>query len=260
MSTHRYDRIWQPMDHDHNRLLFDGPSKNIVVSGPMGGGKSIAITAIRTHLSAYDVATHGTRQFSVSWASRGPRDGEVDGVDYKFNVPVEAFEPAIANGVLMEGVVHPGGAYGTPVPQPDTPMLYEFEVTGLKQILDHTHPDVVERFQGDFRAMYLVQASTAKLLEQMLGRNDGMPEEKKLARACRYPGELKFILDNDLPYHPVTNVNGKIDALQEAVLEVAASGILGSIDTLREIRAFENAYEEAMDTLNDEGLTPVFID
>lgn len=75
-----------------------------VISSPSGGGKG---TLIRRLLEAVPGVS-----YSVSWTTRAPRPGELDGVNYRF-VSVEEFaEMRDAGGFLEWAVVH-GHLYGT---------------------------------------------------------------------------------------------------------------------------------------------------
>ncbi len=75
-----------------------------VLSAPAGTGKTTLVQRL-------------TREFScvvqsVSFTSRKPREGEVDGVDYRF-LDVEAFKQKIAAGEFLEYVELFGHYYGT---------------------------------------------------------------------------------------------------------------------------------------------------
>mgnify|MGYP001296119079 CR=1 FL=1 len=78
----------------------------LVVCGPSGAGKTTLIDSLR----AADPSLH----FSVSWTTRSPREGEVDGVDYHF-VSRDQFaaEATGEHGMLEWAQVHQND-YGTP--------------------------------------------------------------------------------------------------------------------------------------------------
>ena len=75
-----------------------------MVSGPSGVGKSTIVAAARARTGA---------DFSVSATTRAPREGEVDGRDYRF-VDRPTFEKMIAGGELLEWAEVFGELYGTP--------------------------------------------------------------------------------------------------------------------------------------------------
>ena len=76
----------------------------IVLSGPSGVGKSTVISKLLSERK--DI------YFSVSFTTRKPREGEVDGVNYNF-VSREEFERMIEDGELLEYAEYVGNYYGT---------------------------------------------------------------------------------------------------------------------------------------------------
>jgi guanylate kinase len=84
-------------DEGYHGILF-------VVSSPSGGGKG---TLIRRVLNAAPGLS-----YSVSYTSRAPRPGELDGVHYHF-VTVAEFERMREQGAFLEWAVVHGNLYGT---------------------------------------------------------------------------------------------------------------------------------------------------
>ena len=78
----------------------------VVISGPSGVGKDTLIQRLRELDSSL--------QYSISYTTRRPRQGEVDGVNYFF-VSRERFEELIARGFFLEHATYNGNYYGTPV-------------------------------------------------------------------------------------------------------------------------------------------------
>jgi guanylate kinase len=76
----------------------------LVISSPSGGGKG---TLIRRLLDSVPGVS-----YSVSWTTRPPRPGEVDGVNYHFVSPEEFERMRAGDGFLEWAVVH-GHLYGT---------------------------------------------------------------------------------------------------------------------------------------------------
>jgi guanylate kinase len=77
-----------------------------VISSPSGGGKGTLIRRILTHMPRLG--------YSVSWTTRAPRQGEVDGREYHF-VSVENFTAARERGEFLEWASVHGNFYGTSI-------------------------------------------------------------------------------------------------------------------------------------------------
>jgi guanylate kinase len=77
----------------------------LVLAGPSGAGKGAVGRALR--------ARYPDLAWSVSWATRPPRDGERDGVDYVF-VSRDAFLAERAAGGFLESFEVYGDLKGTP--------------------------------------------------------------------------------------------------------------------------------------------------
>lgn len=77
----------------------------IILSSPSGAGKST--------LSKRLIGWDPTIEFSVSATTRSPRDGEVDGKDYRF-MTEEAFKRDVASDEMLEHAFVFGNFYGSP--------------------------------------------------------------------------------------------------------------------------------------------------
>ena len=77
----------------------------IILSSPSGAGKSTLSKRLRDWDSSI--------LFSVSATTRAPRDGEVDGQDYRF-MSEEAFKKTVAEGGMLEHAHVFGNFYGSP--------------------------------------------------------------------------------------------------------------------------------------------------
>lgn len=75
-----------------------------VISSPSGGGKGTLIRRV--------LETVPGISYSVSWTTRAPRPGEVDGVNYHF-VTAEEFGRMRDSGGFLEWAVVHGNLYGT---------------------------------------------------------------------------------------------------------------------------------------------------
>jgi guanylate kinase len=79
----------------------------VIISGPSGVGKDTIIRRLREHFD------NPRRQFVVTYKTRQPRTGEVDGVDYRF-VDIDEFARLNATGGLLEASEVHGHWSGTP--------------------------------------------------------------------------------------------------------------------------------------------------
>lgn len=75
-----------------------------VISSPSGGGKGTLIRRVLTHMPRLG--------YSVSWTTRAPRQGEVNGREYHF-VSIEDFVAARERGEFLEWASVHGNFYGT---------------------------------------------------------------------------------------------------------------------------------------------------
>jgi guanylate kinase len=80
------------------------PGDLFVVVAPSGAGKTSLVNAMLADASGI--------RLSVSFTTRAPREGEVDGREYHF-VPRAAFEAMIAAGDFLEHANVYGNCYGT---------------------------------------------------------------------------------------------------------------------------------------------------
>ena len=88
-----------------NFAANDNQFKSLVVMGPSGAGKGTLIEKLKSK--------HGDKiGFSVSYATRDPREGEVEGVHYHF-VTKAKFEEMIANDEFIEYMPVHSNYYGT---------------------------------------------------------------------------------------------------------------------------------------------------
>ncbi len=130
----------------------------VVVSGPSGVGKSTVVAeALRLAPDAW---------LSVSVTTRGPRPGEVDGVDYFF-VDDARYDQMLRDGALLEHASFAGNRYGTPREPVEkarasgVPVLLEIEVNGARQ---------VRAAQPDAHLVFLAPPSWEELLNRLRGR------------------------------------------------------------------------------------------
>jgi guanylate kinase len=162
----------------------------VVVSSPSGGGKG---TLIRRVLKI--VPDLG---YSVSFTTRAPREGEVNGRHYFF-VPVEEFREMAAAGAFLEWAVVHGNLYGTAHAQVERELaaghdiILEIDVQGA---------DSVRHLVADAVTIFILPPSFKILRERLTGRGSEEPDElslrlsnarQEVAAYCRFD----YVIIND---------------------------------------------------------------
>ena len=159
--------------------------KVFVVSGPSGVGKS---TIVRRVLESEPQV-----RFSVSHTTRMRREGERDGVDYRF-VDMPTFRSLIEKGAFLEHAEYQGNLYGTSRAAVEEPtrsgfdLILEVEVQGAKQLQTRLpdavrvfiRPPSLESLEARLRARNTEDASVAK------GRLERAREELHYADECQH--------------------------------------------------------------------------
>ena len=93
-------------------IILGAPgSMLVIISGPSGVGKDTIIDVMRER--EVQTGRTGERHYVVTVTTRAPRDGEVDGVDYRFVSREEFLKIRAARGFLEANEVH-GNWYGSP--------------------------------------------------------------------------------------------------------------------------------------------------
>ena len=172
----------------------------VVVSGPSGVGKDTLIK----HLLELDP----NLRYSVSYTTRTPRPGEVEGVNYFF-VKRERFNELIAQGFFLEHATYGGHLYGTPAAPVEEArraghdILLKIEVQGAEQVRKRA-PDGIY--------IFIAPPSTEELVRRQEMRKDEAPEEDMPERRKIGETEMKYASQYD---HVVIN-----DDLERAVAEL----------------------------------------
>jgi guanylate kinase len=149
-----------------------------VISSPSGGGKG---TLIRRLLQT--VPGVG---YSVSWTTRAPRPGEVDGVNYRFVSEEDFTKMRQANGFLEWAVVH-GNLYGTARAAVKKEMangrdiVLEIDVQGAR---------AVRKAMRSVVSVFILPPSFEVLRERLTARMTERPEELEL-RLANARGEVE---------------------------------------------------------------------
>jgi guanylate kinase len=171
----------------------------IVISGPSGVGKD---TIIRRLLEL-----DGNLQYSVSYTTRAPRKGEVDGVNYHF-VDRNGFERLIKEGAFLEHATYDGNLYGTPVADLERArdagrdVVLKIEVKGAEQVRQRAK---------DALLIFVAPPSTEELVRRQTLRATESAEDRA-ARMRIAEREMDYASNYD---HVVVN-----DDLERVVAEI----------------------------------------
>lgn len=140
----------------------------IVLTGPSGVGKG---TLLRSLLQR-----HADLYLSVSFTTRSPRPGEVDGKNYHF-VTRPQFERMVAQGEFLEWAEFAGNCYGTPRRTVEEKIregrwvILEIELDGARQIRK-SFPSALQ--------IFIAPPSMVELESRIRGR--GQDSETAIAR------------------------------------------------------------------------------
>lgn len=163
-----------------------------VVSSPSGGGKGTLIQRVLKQVP--------NLSYSVSFTTRAPRNGEVDGREYFF-VSTERFEEMVANQEFLEWAHVHSKRYGTARQQvvreiaEGRDIILEVDVQGAAS---------VRSLIADSVSIFILPPSFEILKQRLQARGTDSPEELEL-RLRNAPMEMKdysafqyVILNDDL--------------------------------------------------------------
>jgi guanylate kinase len=165
------DRAAPPLEDEGRGILF-------VVSSPSGGGKGTLIQRI--------LKKELNLSYSVSFTTRAPRSGEVNGREYFFVTP-EEFERMVAANEFLEWAHVHGKLYGTSRRQvareisEGRDIVLEVDVQGAASI---------RALMPDSVSVFILPPSFEVLRQRLLDRGTDSPEELDL-RLRNAPRELE---------------------------------------------------------------------
>jgi guanylate kinase len=172
--------------------VAEEPARGIlyVVSSPSGGGKGTLIQRVLKQVP--------NLSYSVSYTTRAPRNGEVNGREYFFVTP-EKFKAMIAAGDFLEWAHVHGKLYGTSRHQVSRDV---FEGRDIILEVDVQGAASVRELVADSVSIFILPPSVEILRQRLIARGTDSPEELEL-RLRHAPEELKhyktfnYVIIND---------------------------------------------------------------
>ena len=167
----------------------------VIISGPSGVGKDTIIRWLKQRTAMPE------RHFVVTYKTRAPREGEIDGVDYQF-VSVDEFKRLMEEGRLLEASEVHGHWSGTPRDQ-----VAEALASGRDAILkiDVQGADKINGLVPDALRIFVAPPSEAEREHRIAGR--GTETEAELERRRR-DAEVEM-RHRDTYNHVVVNLTGQ---------------------------------------------------
>lgn len=173
-----------------NILTTSGRGILFVVSSPSGGGKGTLIRLVLNKLA--------NLSYSVSFTTRAPRSGEVDGREYFF-VTREKFEEMVARHEFLEWAQVHGKLYGTGHRQ------LTQEISDGKDIVlevDVQGAASVRALVDDAVSIFILPPSFAVLKERLVSRGTDSAEELELrlrnaSTELEHYSNFQYVIIND---------------------------------------------------------------
>jgi guanylate kinase len=197
--------------------LIHHPGNVFVVSAPSGAGKSTLTQRL--------VQTVPDLIFSISFTTRKPRPGEVDGRDYFF-IDDARFDTMVREGGFVEWVQVYGHRYGT-----GRDWLSGVLATGLDVLLDieTTGALNMRRAIPDARMIFILPPSVASLEQRLRSRGKDSDEQIRIRlKHARHELELYHAYDYlvlnddlDLAYQQFEGIVHATRASRERMAPVA---------------------------------------
>ena len=175
--------------------------KFIVISGPSGVGKGTICNKLFNELNAW---------YSVSYTTRSPREGEVDGVNYFFTTK-EDFKERIKNGEFLEYNIYNDNYYGT-----SKKVVMEKMNEGINVFseIDVNGAHNIKKIFPDALLIYIAPPSIEELRDRLINRGtesiEKIEERLKIAEV-----ELK-----EIDFYDYVVINDDLEKATNEVREI----------------------------------------
>jgi guanylate kinase len=200
----------------------EGSTRGIlfVVSSPSGGGKGTLIKRVLKQVPYLS--------YSVSYTTRAPRNGEVDGREYFFVTP-EKFKSMEADGEFLEWAHVHGKLYGTSRHQVAREV---FEGRDIILEVDVQGAASVRELVTDSVSIFILPPSVEVLRQRLIARGTDSPDELEL-RLRHAPEELKHYKTFD--YVIINNEVERASGQLSCIIEAERAGRARQEPTIRRI-------------------------
>ncbi|MEH6872347.1 guanylate kinase [Bacillus safensis] len=176
-------------------------NKLIVLSGHSGSGK----TSVMRQVMSNEV---------VSFTTRKPRQGEIDGVDYKY-ISLEKFEELKEQGKLIEQVEYSGNYYGIDQEEFEN----KLSIGNAFVIVDYHGMQQIKKFYPNCVTVFLYTPYD-QAYKQMINRGDTL--DKVEQRSSTYPQEMKNKEHYD---YVVRNNSGKFNETTKVLSSIVKAEV-----------------------------------
>lgn len=161
-----------------------------IVSSPSGGGKTSLVKSL--------LEAEPEVRLSVSYTTRAPRPGELNGREYHFVAPRE-FQRMLEAGEFLESAVVHGNQYGT------SQKWIERELADGRDVLleiDWQGAQQVRQLMRQVVSIFILPPSTEVLAARLKGRGQDSPEvvQRRLAAArdeISHVSEYDYVIINE---------------------------------------------------------------
>ena len=161
-----------------------------IVSSPSGGGKTSLVKSL--------LEAEPEVRLSVSYTTRAPRPGEINGREYHFVAPRE-FQRMLEAGEFLESAVVHGNQYGT------SQKWIERELADGRDVLleiDWQGAQQVRRLMRQVVSIFIRPPSPEVLAARLKGRGQDSPDvvQRRLAAArdeISHVSEYDYVIIND---------------------------------------------------------------
>jgi guanylate kinase len=185
----------------------------VIISGPSGVGKDTIIDEM--HRREVAEGRQGERHYVVTVTTRGPRDGEVDGIDYHFVDRDTFIRMWRARGFLEANEVH-GNYYGSPRDQVRDALLAGKDVI-LK--IDVQGAQVVKEQVSEALLIFIIPPSLETLFDRLRARATETADELEVRQR---DAAIELARQDDYD-HVVVNETGQVKRTADRIEAIIAA-------------------------------------